>query len=55
MQQNHLFRDCTLQTLPDRLDVIECFQHPGKRIKVGEILQKQNKLYSALGVNSPSS
>jgi transposase len=54
MQLSNLFKDYTLQTVLDKLDVIECFEHPGARLRVGEILEKQKELYNLLGVNPPS-
>jgi len=33
--------------------VIECFEYPGKRLRVGELLEKQKGIYSALGVEAP--
>ena len=39
--------------LLDQPDLIECFEAPGFRMRVGEILTKQ-KLYAALGVVPPT-
>jgi transposase len=55
MQQQHLFKTYTIGTLLDKLDVIECFETPGHRLHVREILEKQKDIYKALGVNPPSS
>ena len=33
-----------LESLLDKLDLIECFEYPGKTLQVGEILQKQRYL-----------
>jgi transposase len=55
MQTHQLFKKYTLQTLLDRLDVIECFERPKRRLRVGEVLQKQKEIYQALGVEPPSS
>lgn len=55
MQTGNLFKDYTLQELLDKLDVIECFEHPGSRLRLGEILEKQKELYSLLGVEPPGS
>ena len=41
--------------LLDKLDVIECFEHPGRRLRVGEVLDKQRDLYIALDVEPPTS
>ena len=53
MQDNGLFKKYTLATLLDQLDLIECFEAPGFRMRVGEMLTKQ-KLYAALGVVPPT-
>ena len=55
MQEAGLFKDYTLQGLLDKLDVIECFEHPGQRLLVGEILEKQRKIYEAMDVHPPAS
>ena len=54
MQVNKLYKKYTLQSLLDKLDVIECFEYPGKRLRVGEVLEKQKDIYEALGVEAPS-
>jgi hypothetical protein len=53
MCDNNLFKDYTLQELLDELDVIEQFEQPGRRHRIGEITQKQMFLYKCLGVQSP--
>lgn len=55
MHERHLFKTYTLGTLLDKLDVIECFEAPGKKLRVGEMVEKQMKLYQDLEVNVPSS
>ncbi len=55
MQDNNMFKDYTMQTLLDKLDVIECFQYKNNKLKVGEILQKQKDIYDNLGIEIPSS
>ena len=54
MQYNNLFKDYTLQQVLDKLDVIECFENPGDKLRVGEVLSKQSQLYLNLGVNPPT-
>ena len=54
MQRKKLFVDYTLQSLLDKLDVIECFENPGYELRVGEILEKQKKLYEALDILPPA-
>lgn len=55
MQDQNLFKDYTLQGVLDKLDVIECFEHPSQELRIGEILEKQKQLYLDLGVNPPTS
>ena len=55
MQVKGLLKDYTLPSILDKLDVIECFEHPGKSLRVGEMIEKQKQLYHDLGVNPPSS
>ena len=54
MQDNGLFKQYTLATLLDQLDLIECFEAPGYRMRVGEVLTKQKEIYTALGVKPPA-
>ncbi|MCL2495946.1 MAG: IS1634 family transposase [Clostridiales bacterium] len=55
MQDTRLYKFHTLAGLLDKLDVIECFEHPGRRLQIGEVLDKQRDLYVALGVEPPTS
>ena len=55
MQDTGLFKDYTLQSALDKLDVIECFESLGQKLIVGEVLEKQQKLYTAMDVPSPTS
>ncbi|HCA29593.1 MAG TPA: IS1634 family transposase [Ruminococcaceae bacterium] len=55
MQETDLFKDYTLQSVLDKLDVIECFEAPGQKLRVGELLEKQKEIYACLGVDPPSS
>ena len=54
MSDHNLFKDYTLQELLDELDVIESFEQPGHKPRIGEITQKQAELYDFLGVKCPS-
>jgi len=54
MQEAGLFKDYTVQTLLDKLDVIECFEHPGHDLRLGEVLSKQRQFYDSLGVDPPA-
>ena len=38
MQLNGLYKKYTLQTMLDKLAVIECFEHPGCKLRVEEVL-----------------
>ncbi len=42
MQVKGILKEYTLPGLLDKLDVIECFEQPGKLLRVGEMLEKQN-------------
>lgn len=53
MQDTKLFGKYTLQGLLDELDVIEQLEVPGKEPIFGEVLERQVKLYEAMGVTPP--
>jgi transposase len=55
MQEQSLYKDFTLHEVIDKLDIIECFEYPGKDLIVGEVLDKQQKLYHSLGFEPPAS
>lgn len=55
MQQRTLFKTYTIGTMLDKLDVIECFEAPKQKFRVGEILNKQLEIYAALGIEPPAS
>jgi transposase len=55
MQDTDLFKSYTLQGVLDKLDVIECFEIPGQKLRVGELLEKQIEIYRCLNVEPPSS
>ncbi len=50
MEEAGLFSRYTMHELLDELDVIECFQEPGKSPIQGEVLKKQEQIYRDLGV-----
>lgn len=54
MQEAALFDKWTMQGLLDELDVIELFEAPGHGRVLGEITEKQEQLYRALGIDLPS-
>ena len=43
----------TIQGLLDEVDLIECFNEPGKSLTVGEILQKQRQIFKDMDVLAP--
>lgn len=55
MQETDFFKNYTLQGALDKLDVIECFEAPSQKLRVGELLEKQKEIYVSLGVTPPSS
>ena len=55
MQEKALFKSYSLPGLLDKLDVIECFEQPGRSLRVVEIIEKQEQLYYDLGVAPPVS
>ena len=50
MEDAGLFSRYTMHELLDELDVIECFQEPGKAPIQGEVLKKQEQIYRDLSV-----
>jgi|GEM_PF-777808 len=54
MQEAELFKKYTISSLLDKLDVIECYEHPNKILKFGEITEKQKDLYKLMGINLPT-
>ncbi len=53
MREQKLYQNHTLYTLLDELDVIEYFEHAGRRGHWGEVTKKQTKLFQAFEVPSP--
>jgi len=54
MDDQKLFAKYSLKELLDELDIIELYQHPGKRPYFGEITGKQKALFEALGIVCPA-
>lgn len=50
MQDTDLLKSYTLQGVLDKLDVIECFEALGQKLRIGELLEKQKGIYENLGV-----
>jgi len=55
MQVTDILKKYTLPGFLDKLDIIECFEQPGRTLRVGRILDEQKQLYHELGVSPPSS
>lgn len=55
MEMAGLFKEYTLQGALDQLDVIESYESRDGQMRVGEILEKQKRLYNAFGIASPTS
>jgi len=53
MQDKNLYKNYTLATLLDKIDLIECYEYPNTKLRVGEILQKQKEIFEAMGVDVP--
>ena len=54
MDENGLFRNYTMQSMLDELDIIEYYQQPGKAHHLSEITGKQRKLYEIMQVPVPT-
>lgn len=54
MEKHDLYKNYTMQTLLDDLDIIEYYQQPGKAHHLSEVTKKQEQLYDAMEVKQPS-
>jgi transposase len=54
MNEHHLYRNYTMQSLFDELDLIERFDYPGQRHHCSEVTKKQKDLYDVLGIKPPN-
>lgn len=54
MSDHDLFKHYTTRELLDELDIIECFEQPGRKRRIGEMTKKQMNLYKCLGVDVPT-
>jgi hypothetical protein len=50
MSKQGMYKDYTLQDMLDKLDVIECYKKKKKKLRIGEILEKQKQIYRNLDV-----
>ncbi len=55
MKETDLYKSYTMQQLLDKLDVLECFEDENRKLRVGELLEKQANIYETLGVALPTS
>ena len=55
MKEANLYRTYSMQQLLDRLDVLECFEDKGHKLRIGELMTKQADIYEALGAALPTS
>jgi transposase len=55
MQDKNLFKHKTMQGLLDEFDIIECYEQPGRGLRLGEITKRQKELFEAMEVTPPTS
>jgi transposase len=55
MQNKNLFKQYTMQELLDEFDIIECFEQPERKLRVGEVTQRQIGLFEAMDIVPPVS
>jgi len=55
MQDKNLFKKYTMQELLDEFDIIECFEQPGRELRVGEVTKRQIELYEEMEIEPPTS
>lgn len=55
MKETNLYKSYTMQQLLDKLDVLECFEDENRKLRIGELLEKQANIYETLGVALPTS
>jgi len=54
MQDKKLFKNYTMQGLLDEFDVIECFEQPGRDLRLGEVTKRQRDLYETIEITPPT-
>ena len=54
MDVNNLYKNYTMQSMLDTLDIIEYYQQPGRTHHLSEITEKQQTLYKLIGVEAPT-
>lgn len=55
MQDKNLFKRYTMQELFDEFDIIECFEQPGRKLRIGEVTKLQTELYEKIDISFPTS
>lgn len=55
LKESGLHSNHTMQSLLDKLDVLECFEYTNNLLRIGAMLNKQAEIYEALGVGVPTS
>lgn len=53
MKDNNLYRNYSIQSMLDELDIIERFEYPGRRPHCGEITKRQRELFDTFKVPHP--
>ena len=54
VRDNDLYKNYTMQSLFDLLDVIERYDYEGQRNHFSEITQKQQDIFACFGVSLPT-
>jgi transposase len=54
MQESELFKKYTMHEMLDQIDLIECFEQKDRKLRYGEITQKQRDIYEVLGIEPPA-
>jgi hypothetical protein len=49
-----MFKNYTIQDVLDEVDIIECYEQSGQKLRMGEVIRKQSTLYELLGVKPPT-
>ncbi len=54
MKESHLYKNYSMQSMLDDLDIIERFDYQGQRYHCSEITNKQKELYKCFGIKLPN-
>ena len=55
MREVNLYKTYSMQQLLNRLDILECFENEGHKLRIGKLTTKQADIYEALAVALPNS